>query len=182
MSYRNLLHANVLTRPLETNAAVWTSCPEIAEEPRLDDRIRENIPRKETVIFVFKQRREMVRQIMPQPLCIHLIADLVYLFFRVNKSSELDNRSRSFWLLLNKLSKRLKRMSKNKYARHVKRMGTSRGCRWYMRLLKARLWKKLWILELSRQLFGTSLWLTTQQPWPEIAQEEEASGDGWCSP
>jgi len=23
---------------------------------------------------------------------------------------------------------------------------------------------------------------TAQQPWPEIAQEEEASGDGWCSP
>ena len=38
------------------------------------------------------------------------------------------------------------------------------------------------LLDLSRQLFGTSAWLTTQQPWPELSVQEETSGsvcEGW---
>lgn len=40
------------------------------------------------------------------------------------------------------------------------------------------------LLDLSRQLFGTSAWLTTQQPWAEMTIDEEAPGnpqDGWHS-
>jgi hypothetical protein len=111
----------------------------------------------------------------------------VYLFLHVNKSSELDNSSRSFCLLLNKLSKRMKRMSKNKYARHMKRMGTSRGLSLVYAFAESEVMEEVVdtleeLLELSWQLFGTPSWLTTQQPWPEIAQEEEASGDGWFPP
>lgn len=38
------------------------------------------------------------------------------------------------------------------------------------------------LLDLSRHLFGTSAWLTTQQPWPELNVHEEISDsicEGW---
>jgi len=40
------------------------------------------------------------------------------------------------------------------------------------------------LLDLSRQLFGTSAWLTTQQPWSEISVGEEGADEssGWYSP
>jgi hypothetical protein len=37
------------------------------------------------------------------------------------------------------------------------------------------------LLEISRQLFGTSAWLTTQQPWP-VDEEAASVSDGWYSP
>jgi hypothetical protein len=38
------------------------------------------------------------------------------------------------------------------------------------------------LLDLSRQLFGTSAWLKTPQPWPEMSVDEAGSGnDRWSS-
>jgi hypothetical protein len=39
------------------------------------------------------------------------------------------------------------------------------------------------LLDLSRQLFGTSAWLTIQRPWPEMSMDEETANgsDGWYS-
>lgn len=40
------------------------------------------------------------------------------------------------------------------------------------------------LLDLTRQLFGTTAWLTTQQPWAETIISEEHPGnvnDGWYS-
>lgn len=41
------------------------------------------------------------------------------------------------------------------------------------------------LLDLSRQLFGTSAWLTAQQPWAEMSINDRSSpgsvNDGWYS-
>jgi hypothetical protein len=111
-------------------------------------KVRENIPRKETVVPVFKQRRELVRTGEPaHRMSTHLRYDrcpaFVFLCLHASKYSEHDGLSRNSCLHLGKLLRHWKFASKNGYEKHARRTVYSWDCLWYMSLRKRKLWKAL---------------------------------------
>lgn len=140
-------------------------------------KVRENIPRKETVSAVFQQRRELISCV-----CVSLFA-CEHVFKARQPLPQFLPSSRQ---------------ALSQLERHVKeQIGQRRqaggGAQMGLPLVYAFAESEVLndvvdtleeLLDLSRQLFGTSSWLTTQPPLAEVngaIESARSSRDGWCS-
>jgi len=130
--------------------------------------VRENIPRKETVVSVFKQRRELISCI-----CVSLFACEQVFRARQPLPQFLPSSKQALKTLEIHIEDRIRR------AREAN--GMVMGLSLVYAFAESEVMEDIVdtleeLLDLSRQLFGTSAWLTTQQPWPEMSVDEEAAG------
>jgi len=138
-------------------------------------KVRENIPRKETVVPVFKQRRELMSCI-----CVSLFA-----------CEQVFRARRPLPQFLPSSRKALKTLEICVEER-IRKAREADGILMGLSLVYAFAEKEVMegvvdaleeLLDLSRQLFGTSAWLTTQQSLSAISVDEGRADEssGWYS-
>lgn len=158
-------------------------------------KVRENIPRKETVASVFKQRRELVSTVYNfmtvswPAFFVFKVSCICVSLFACEQVFKARQPIPQFLPSARKALRNLEKHVEERIRQAREEDGVAMGLSLVYAFAEVEVMKDIVntleeLLDLTRQLFGTTAWLTTQQPWAETIISEEHPGnvnDGWYS-